>query len=252
MIPCLLSVLLSLAHAAPPPTRAADVHDAVRRDVRGTAASIDSIAASLAGLDDVRRAQAVESLRFLSVNCPYTRAALQLAFVLESSIADVPTEGLDPLVHADWQTLQRGLATHAALLDGLSVTLPAPAPGDALAGNPAAARSRDTLRATDGLPATAALLRAVPDLADALDAATRAQIERHSAQVELATGVARPCPRGPWAPVPGHPWTLGLQLGGWHDALRRIEPFADDPSARAAIRDAIELLDTFGAVSAPG
>ena len=37
-------------------------------------------------------------------------------------------------------------------------------------------------------------------------------INHHSDRVERATGVGRPCPRGPWATLPGQPWTLGMQI----------------------------------------
>ena len=67
--------------------------------------------------------------------------------------------------------------------------------------------------------------------------------------MELLTGVVRPCPRGPHAILPGQPWTLGMQLGGWHDALRRVQPFVTDPVAAAEVGAKIDLLDAYGQAS---
>ena len=76
---------------------------------------------------------------------------------------------------------------------------------------------------------------------------TKEQIDEHSARVEKLTGVVRPCSRqGPWATLPGQPWTLGMQLGGWHDALRRMQPFDTDPEVAARIDAMIETLEAYG------
>ena len=63
------------------------------------------------------------------------------------------------------------------------------------------------------------------------------------------TGIGRTCPRGPWALLPGQPWTLGMQLGGWHDALRRVAPFVEEPEVKAQIDAMIAVLDAYGVVT---
>ena len=79
-----------------------------------------------------------------------------------------------------------------------------------------------------------------------IDLAARAEIDWHSDRVEALTGVVRPCPRGPWALQPGQAWTLGLHLAGWHDALRRVEPFTKDAETRDQIGAMMALLDAYG------
>lgn len=49
--------------------------------------------------------------------------------------------------------------------------------------------------------------------------------------------------------MPGQPWALGLELGGWHDALRRIEPFVTDPDVRDRIAEMNAVLEAYGAAS---
>lgn len=98
-----------------------------------------------------------------------------------------------------------------------------------------------TATAAPDIDAVAATVRALP--------ATDRDEEAASDRVERATGISRPCPRGPHAAVPGHPWTLGMNLGGWHDALRRVEPFAKDPATRDRVSAMIDALDHFGDAS---
>ncbi|MEZ4449603.1 MAG: hypothetical protein R3B09_08990 [Nannocystaceae bacterium] len=218
-----------------------------RVDARGTHAAISVIAAKIAALDDDARAEAAASLRALSVRCPYTRAAMQLPFALQAAVAAIDAEQLDPLVRGDWDHLQRGLAAHVELLRGLGVDLPAPAPGDPLHdAAPGLMLDRDALLASDDpLAATARLVGAITTIAQGLDPSLAAELDRHSDRLEAITGVERPCPRGPWAVLPGHPWTLGMQLGGWHDALRRVAPFVEDPAARADVEAMIDALDRY-------
>ena len=228
--------------AQPPATY--DHADVTRRDVRGTAASIAAVTEAVRSLDPARRTAAARSLRFLSVNCPYTRSALQLPFALHQVAMGIETARLDPFVRTDWETLRAGLAAHVGALEALGVDLAAPAPGDHLHDRgPAAQRSVATLRAApDPISLTDQLLDELPTIAAQLTPATTTLIDHHSTLVEQITGVARPCGRGPWAKPPGQPWTLGLQLGGWHDALRRLAPFAVDDTVRGQITSMIELL----------
>lgn len=232
----------------PPASKALDRYELARVDVRGTAASIAMIADDIDALSPARRAEAAAALRMLSVNCPYTRAALQLAFVLEAAVGEIDPLGLDPLVRRDWETLQDGLATHVAVLASLGVDLPVPVAGDQLHGHPSVARLDvdDLLVADDPVALTRQLVDGITAVAREIDADTMARIEAESDRVEAATGIVRPCPRGPWSVQPGHPWTLGMQLGGWHDALRRVQPFVDDPAVGAQVDALVAVLDAYG------
>lgn len=222
-----------------------------RMDVRGTASSIAMISADVQKLSPEEQMQAAESLRILSVNDPYTRSAMQLPFALHAVVTGIAPERLDPLVQSDWRYLQQGLAAHVAVLEVLGVDLPEPALGDQLHGRAQGLMvSRDILLATDDpVGVTAALIHELPVLAAQVDEPSMELINRHSDRVERVTGVGRPCPRGPWATLPGHPWTLGMQIGGWHDALRRVEPFVQDPAVKLQIDAMIEVLDEYARAS---
>lgn len=241
-------IALFLVHAAgaAEPSSGSDPHADVRADVRGTLRSIDAVAAAVDGMPAAARAEATASLRTLSVSDPYTRAALQLPFALSAGLAHLPAEAFDPIARQEWVSLQQGVATHVGVLEALGVDLPAPSPGDPLYGARVPLLDRDALLASDDpVGVTAALIAGIVPIARRIDGGTRARIEAASDRVEAATGVPRPCPRGPESVSPGHPWTLGMQLGGWHDALRRAEPFAQDPGTRAQVRALIELIDGF-------
>ncbi len=220
-------------------------------DVRGAATSMALIAKAIQQLPPAAKAEATESLRFLTVNCPYTRSAMQLAFALHAVVMAIEPERFDPLVRGDWQYLQQGLTTHVELLEALGVELAPPAQGDYLEGRaPRLMVSRDDVRAAeDPIAVTAALVHAIPELIKQIDAPTNALIGRHSDRVESSTGVARPCSRGPWAALPGQPWTLGMQLGDWHDALRRVEPFTKDAKVAAQLAAMRAVLGTYAEAS---
>jgi len=218
-----------------------------RVDVRGTAQSIALIARQIHDLDPQARAQAADSLRILSVSDPYTRSAMQLPIALHRVVQGIPAESLEPLVQKDWLTLQEGLTTHVAVLDALGVDLPMPGPGDPLHGHEDLLVDRGTLLTMDDpILATSLLIHELTSLAEQVAPPTSERIERHSDRVEEATGIGRPCPRGPHAVLPGQPWTLGMQLGGWHDALRRVEPFVTEPSAQAQVAAMVKVLDAHG------
>ena len=225
--PAMYGVLAGLLLGGPAiaaPTAKSEAEDLSRVDVRGTTASIVEIASTIDALAPERRAEAVASLAFLVANDPYTRAAIQVPATLHSVVASIPSERLDPFVRNDWETLQEGLAVHVALLASLGADVKAPLGVDVMAG----------------------VIAKLPVQAERLDASMLAQIAQHSDRMETATNVIRPCPRGPWAIAPGQPWTLGMQLGGWHDALRRIEPFVTDPDVHAQVTGLIQVLDAYG------
>lgn len=178
--------------------------DPVREDVRGTATSIASVHEAVRALSPALLQDARESARLLADADPYSRAAFLLAFALEHEGSAVDAEAVDPLVRRDWEHLQAGLRDHVAVLEALGVERP---PGD-----PMGAASR----AIAGIPAAV----------EPLGAPDRARLAPHHDRLEALTGGVRPCPRGPWAAWPGHPWTLGMHLAGWHDALRRVRPLA--------------------------
>lgn len=237
--------LVPAADASPVPDDAVedglDIFELSRADVRGTRQAIAMIAQTVDALSPAERAEAAASLRFLVANCPYTRSALMLPIALDAAVSD--TDIGRPVAYArwDWGFLQEGLAIHVAVLDALEVALPAPAPGDALYGHPAAISREAVLAADDPIAAVAPMVDSIVEIAAQIDGPTADAIARHSARVEHLTGIVRPCPRGPWSVMPGQPWTLGLQLGGWHDALRRIEPTVDAP----AIEEMIAVMDAY-------
>lgn len=231
---------LQEAGASPQPIAEAGltIHALSRVDVRGTATAVATLLRGVQALPPAQRAEAADALQFLAANCPYTRAALLLPLALHDTLQPIPAEHLDPLVQHDWAYLQRGLETHVALLEALGVDLADPAPGDHLFGRlPAGA---------DPLDAAAAVVAAIPDIARDVDGPTMALIDHHSERVEAITGIQRPCPRDPWSILPGQPWTLGMQLAGWHDALRRLHPFANDESLSNTIGEASSLLASHG------
>lgn len=246
--------------AEPPPdaarssSAALDLHELSRVDVRGTAAVMDQLRSEVEAMPAAARDRAVASLQVLAVSCPYTRSALQLPMALHAAVARVPAESLDPLIQQDWLYLQRGLADHVALLASLGVDLALPEPQDPLGGTAVGVMVDrvDLESALDPVAAAAPLIESVTPLARDVDGPTWQQIEDHSAAVEAATGITRPCPRGPWTVAPGHPWTLGLQLAGWHDALRRVAPFVDDPEVHAQVTAMVDLLDLYGRSSFVG
>lgn len=168
------------------------------------------------------------SLAILMDTCPYTRNAMLVPFALHEEVQDIPLEHLDPLVQQDWIRLEQGLASHVALLEDLGVQ------AESLHGDQTALGSAQTDLTT------------LLDRARAIDPATSALIEHHSQQMETLTGIARPCPRGPWSVLPGQPWTLGLQLTGWDDALHRVQPFVQDGDSAARVGILLALLEDHG------
>lgn len=229
---------------------AADVtapEDDLRADVRGAATEIARVADRIDALDVDRLAEARGALRELARNDPYVRVALLLPEALHATVAAVSVERVDRFVQRDWAYLQQGLATHVAVLDALDVDLAPPGPGDVLFGQDEAwTIDRDAMRrADDPVAAAGRVVRALGE-ADVPDGAW-VRLDTWSAVVEDATGVARPCPRDPWGKHAGQPWTLGLTLGGWHDALRRVAPFVSDPEVASQVQDLLALFDAYEA-----
>lgn len=247
--------LLLLASASPVVATPHDIdpHDFVRVDVRGAVASIDAVADTLRALPEARRVDVAASLRELSVSDPYTRAALQLPFVLMDVVVGIPDDRFPRLVRQDWVHLQEGLSTHVAILTSLHVDLQPPVAGDPLHGRGVVMMGRDELLGSDDpLARTASLVDAIVPIAARIDAPAHQRIEALSDRVEELTGVVRPCPRDPHSILPGQPWTLGMQLGGWHDALRRVQPFVDDPAVRVQVDAMVQVLDRYGEASFVG
>jgi hypothetical protein len=214
-----LPLMLSLgARAGEPTAPGAAAHQPARPDVDALLQSVERVQEQVLALTPGDRAQAVDSLRFLYVNCPYTRAALQLPFALQELASAVDPDGLDPAARADWGQLQAGLAVHVAVLESLGI--------DGAGQSP--------------------MIAGIPGLAAEIDAETLDLIELHSARVEQLTGIARPCPRGPWSVLPGQPWTLGAQLTGWTDLLVSLEPLAVEATAQQGIADMAALLQAYG------
>ncbi|MCO4745116.1 MAG: hypothetical protein KC912_10025 [Proteobacteria bacterium] len=228
-----------------------DVDALSRVDVRGTATSMAILAEKVEALSPEARADAAESLQLLSVSCPYTRAALTLPYALHASVMRIDAVHLNSFVQSDWIYLQQGLSTHVAVLDALSVDLVLPSTDDPLHTDVAGLMvDRQTLQ-TSANPVEAAspLVHELVTLAEAVDASTMERIDLHSDRVEEATGIGRPCPRSPFSVLPGQPWNLGMQIGGWHDALKRIEPFVEDAETQAQVGAMIALVDAYTAAN---
>lgn len=220
--------------------------DLSRVDVRGTATSIALLAAQVETLSPEARAEAAESLGVLTANCPYTRAALQLPFALHHSVMAIHPTELPLLVQTDWQYLQQGLATHVSLLGALGVDLAEPQASDHLYARGEAIVTREALLAApDPVALTASLLAEIVPVAQQVDESKRALIDSHSDRVEGVTGIGRPCPRSPFCVLPGQSWNLGMQLGGWHDALRRVEPFVEDGEQRERVEAMLALYEAY-------
>ena len=213
--------------------------------------AIRGVSAQVAALPSAERAKAAASLRYLTASCPYTRAAMLIPVVLRDAVQSIPATAVSPNARAELAALNGALALHVGVLEGLGVEVEAPTATDALFGHPAASlpSSADLRGAVDPVAALSASIHAITPIARSAEAETLAHIDAHSARVEAVTGVARPCPRGPWAVQPGHPWTMGLQLNDARAALARLAPEAVDAGTRAELDALIGLLDAFGAAN---
>ena len=149
------------------------------------------------------RVEAAELLDRLQAHDPWTRVAIELAFLLD---AEVP-------VKPAFASVRQRIDTQVAVLKTLEVEDPA--------------LDLATVRAHVDALAKVDHLDADPADADRLEA---------------LTGIRRPCPRGPWAPVPGHPWTMGMELNDVANALRELP--AHEPALLAT-------LDAWARVSQP-
>lgn len=211
------------------PVRDLPAHTWSTAGARGNALAVQMILADVQALSPVRRAEAAESLRILSVTCPYTRASVQLPTMLHATLGELRFE-VDPVIADDWEHLVRGVATHVALLDALGADLPRPARGDGLFGRgaPGIYVDRPTLEAhPDPIAATTPLIDGIPALVQGMSDTWRQRIDEHAARFERITG------HGP---------TLFAQVIGWHHALRALAPHVHDPADRARIDAMIGAL----------
>lgn len=222
-----------------------------RTDVDAARASIREDFDRIAALSPAERDEASAALRFLTSNCPYTRAAMLLPHVVLDAIDALPPAALAPAGRSELEALRDRLALHVAVLDALGVQVTRPGPNDALHGHmPAAFPDLATLReAHDPVSAMAYSIAQITNVARTMDATTQARFDAHSARVEAITGIARPCPRGPWAVSPGHPWTFGAKFGGWRDDLQALALHAVDAETRAELDALVALLDANGEAS---
>ena len=203
-----------------------------RVDVRGTATAIGLTLQDIERLTPERRARLVANYRVLAANCPYTRASLLLPQALHQVVQGLDVDQLDPLVHHQLADLKRGLATHVAVLDALEVDLAAPQPGDHLHGLPDDILiDRSTLESSDDpIAAIAPLIEQVNPLAEQLHGDALERVETHRQQAEVLLGQA----------------SMGVTLGAWESALRRIEPFVQDEAAAEDVRRLIDISRAWG------
>lgn len=248
LLSLLLPTLVSPASAArPAPGAQVESGD----QAAASPPSIHEVSARIAALPPAQRDEASAALRILTANCPYTRAAMLLPYVLSDAVEEVSSAAFDPEGRRDLEALRDGLALHVATLDALQVQVTRPGPNDVLyARMPAALPDLASLqRADDPVAEMAYSIGQITPIARTIDTATEARLDTFSARVEAATEVARPCPRGPWAVSPGHPWTLGMELGGWRDDLKELATHSADPATHARIDALVALLDAYGEAS---
>lgn len=192
-----------------------------------------------------------ESVRFLTRNCPYTRAALSLPFVAHRALRGVvaPADGVAAL-----GAVRDQVASHVELLEGMGADLGLPGPGDHLfVADTWTLLDADEIRASDeALVRVAAFVADIGALAEVVEPEVREEIEVHSARLEALTGLVRPCPRGPRAVLPGQPWTLGDRLGETHEGLKRLAPSLIDPGSRAAVAELVDLYEANAEVAFEG
>ena len=257
-MPTLASTLVVLAlvglpaSAAPvAPGDSGDSGDQAWLNVQAARPSIRELSERIAALSPADRAEASAALAFLTSNCPYTRAAMLLPHVVLDAIDELPAAGLGPAGRAELEALREGLELHVAVLDALDVHVTSPGPEDVLHGGPPGALpDLESLRAAEDPVADMARSSAqVTPLARRMDALTAARIDASSAAVEAATGVVRPCPRGPWAVSPGQPWTLGMELGAWREDLQNLAALSAAPATTARLDALVALLDAYGQAS---
>ncbi|MBL8618268.1 MAG: hypothetical protein JNM72_21825 [Deltaproteobacteria bacterium] len=199
--------------------------------------------AKLAALGPAERAQMAVALRDLTARCPYTRAAMLLPFVLHEGLAAISEADVAPAAQVELAALRSALAGQAEALATLGVEVPAPrAPRPE---EPTAPRGA----APDPIRVMATTIAEITPIARGIDDAAQAQIDALSAQVEATTGVARPCPRGPWAVRPGHPWTLGMEHGEARGSLARLSAAAVNTEARAQLDALVGLIDALAEVN---
>lgn len=212
---------------------------------------IGEVSARITALPLADREEASGALRFLTSNCPYTRAAMLLPHVLKDTIDQLPAAGFNASGKVALGTMREGLAHHLDILGALDIEVRRPGPDDALHGRPVAAvPDLAQLRSTaDPVAAMAQAIAQITPIARGTDAKTEAVLDALSTRVEATTGIARPCPRGPWAVSPGQPWTLGMELGGWRDDLAALAPQATDKATKARVESLVALLDAFGEAS---
>ena len=205
----------------------------IRADVRGTARVTELVLADVQRLDPQRRKEVVEAYRVLSVNCPFTRAAMLLPFALHKTVQGIGIDNIDGLVQREWASLEQGLTTHVAVLTALGVDLAMPMPGDHLLGiGDALLIDRATLLASpDPIAAAMPLIDGITPVARSIDDTVGQHIQENREKVDAAIGQA----------------TLGLHLGGWENALRKIEPFVLFEEDAAKVRRMIEAIQAWGA-----
>lgn len=191
--------------------------------------TIDQALERLERLSPSQRARLTKSMRVLAVNCPYTRASLQLPIALSEVVSRIDAAQIDPPMQDAWRELERGLKVHVAVLDVMGVDLGLPSPGDHLytMADPRGGVDRATLTASsDPIGDTVRLIDQNDALVAAFDDGTRDLIAQ---QVDAAY------------PLMG-PTSMSDQVGGWQHSLVRIAPFASD-EVKGGIEQMIAALD---------
>ncbi|MBX2797028.1 MAG: hypothetical protein KTR31_05155 [Myxococcales bacterium] len=225
----------SAATVPPLPLAAAELtlEELARADVRGTAQSTTRVLQHVRALDPAQREAASAALRALQVTCPYHRSSVQLPLALRAVVSGIDPMDLDPLIQADWQRLLQGLDAQVAVLDALGVELPLPVEGDYLHGRvyPDAPLTRAQLAESgDPLADTRPLLASVPFVVDDYDDAIKGVIHGHVEVLDEATAGQ---------------WPLKLQILGWRNALKRIQPFLTDSERAARVEQMIRVIDEY-------
>ena len=186
--------------------------------------SIHAIADQVEGLDAASHQEAMVALDALVTDDPYVRAAVQVAVALDRMASRVDPTTFDASGRAAWKTARAQLAAHVAVLDVLG---------------------QDPRALDVGVEQTQSLIDALPYLASQVDVSTSVSSEAHSERLEALTGATRPCPRGPWATLPGHPFTLGMQLGDAEAGIRAARATLTDDAAAAQVDAMLALLEAY-------
>lgn len=234
MMRSLLAVLLLACHAEAGSLPAEPVDEAARvelahADPRGTAVVVEQVLARVEKRSDADRKEAGRSLEFLQRNCPYARASVQLAYLLEREMVAFDEGHVDEPARSDLAFVKRGVVAHAEVFELLGADLPSPQFGDHLDWWIDGMDKAMLEESKDPISATRTLVDTIRPAVDAYSPELQDTLQWHYGQLEKHAGMT----------------TMTAELSGWRRALQRIEPFVRDPGENARINQLIDILQTY-------